>query len=144
MTSPLVTPASHASTGAAAVALSLALVLAHLGAATCGLAHTVTAAQAISRIVSADVKESLGVVSANTDPKLERLLIIRVSDRWQDADVSLRREVAKQWHHLWQSAVPNGVVAVVDDVGGDSLVGYDPEGNASLRRLFADGDRPSQ
>lgn len=131
------------STSVSTVLLSMALVIVQLSAAGSGYSHSVDSAQVVARVTSDATKESLGVVSATTDPNLERLLIIRVSARWQDVDATARREVARQWHHLWQSAVANGVVAVVDDVSGDSLVGYDGEGNATLRRLPAGRNQPS-
>ena len=133
---------SLVSTSATTGLLSLALVLTQLSNAPVAHSHTVNAAQAISRIATEGSKESLGVVSAATDPKLERLLIVKVSARWQDTDAKLRREAAERWYHLWRSAVTNGVVAVIDEATADSLVGYDGAGNATLRRLPADGSRP--
>lgn len=83
------------------------------------------------------MKRTFDVVSVATDPKLERLLVVRVGPRWHEVDPQLRLSVAEKWLHLWRDAVANGIVAVLDEGGDDSLVGYDADGNATLRGHFS-------
>jgi hypothetical protein len=96
-------------------------------------AHTTSTASVISKIAADDMKQAVGVVSVATNPNLERLLVVRVSARWHEADEGLRRHLAQEWRHLWRDAISDGIVAVVDDDGGNSLVGYDLDGRATLR-----------
>lgn len=85
------------------------------------------------------MKEAVGVVSVTTGPKLERLLIVRVGKRWHESDERLRRRVAEEWLHLWRDAMPNGILGIVNESNGNSLVGFDVDGKATLREHSAAG-----
>jgi hypothetical protein len=101
--------------------------------ATVGSAHTASAPTVIARISADDMKKAVDVVSVTTDPNLERLLIVHVGKRWHETDERLRRHVAEEWLHLWKDAVPNGIVGIVNESNGNSLVGFDVDGKATLR-----------
>ena len=96
-------------------------------------AHTLTAGQVIARVGAADSVEAFGVESVDRSADLDRLLIVRVGKRWQEADPELRRTVSEKWLHMWQATTRNGIVAVIDATSGASLVGYGVDGRATLK-----------
>lgn len=121
-------------------ALALALALAAGGAAR---AHRVAPEEVVALLGGADARERLGVDGAARDPRLPRLLVVRVGPRWEALDPELRREAAEAWRELWRHAVPDGVLAVAD-ADGRSLVGFDAAGRARLLAAPRDAGAPAR
>ncbi|HEX2484244.1 MAG TPA: hypothetical protein VHQ66_03015 [Myxococcota bacterium] len=112
-----------------AVALAAAVVL--LGGPPAA-AHRVAPEEVMGQITEPASRARLGVVGAERDPRLPRLLIVRVGERWLTLDAALRRETAETWRERWRHVVAGGVVAVTD-AEGRSLVSFDAAGRAQLR-----------
>jgi hypothetical protein len=108
----------------AALALLLAAGAAH--------AHQVTPEQVEAGIATQPAAAALDVQSAARDPRLGRLLVVRVGPGWSRAPAALRTRAAEAWHSLWREASPTGVLAIVDP-DGRSLVDFDPYGRARMR-----------
>jgi hypothetical protein len=95
-------------------------------------AHRVAPEEVLAELASPASRARLDVVSAARDPRLPRLVVVRVGARWPGLDPALRRESAEAWRERWRHAVPDGVVAVTD-ASGHSLVSFDAAGRAQLR-----------
>lgn len=113
------------------LALALAAVLA-LGAGAPARAHRVTPEEVIAELGAPAARATFDVVSVASDPRLPRLLVVRVGPRWPALDPALRRETAEAWRERWRHAVADGVLAVTD-AAGRSLVSFDAAGRAQLR-----------
>jgi hypothetical protein len=95
-------------------------------------AHTLTPEQVEQLIASPQAAQRFGVVAATPHGALPRLLIVRVGAAWQHADEKARLAVAEEWWQVWRHSVAQGIVAVVEDGSGRSLINFDPSGRARL------------
>jgi hypothetical protein len=120
-------------------ALALAATLA-LCAGPPARAHSVTPEEVVAELAAPGARTSLDVLSAATDARLPRLLVVRVGPRWRALDPALRRETAEAWRELWRRAVANGVLAITD-AAGRSVVSFDAAGRAQLRDTAERGAR---
>ena len=111
---------------------ALVLAAAWLTAGTPAAAHWVEPEQVVARLADPANRAAFDVLGAAQDPRLSRLLVVRVGARWQALDPELRREAAEEWRHLWRDATRAGVLAITD-ASGRSLVSFDALGRAQLR-----------
>jgi hypothetical protein len=112
-------------------ARTLAAAVALLAGAPAG-AHWVAPEDVIAQITEPASRARLDVLAAERDPRLPRLLVVRVGERWSALGAALRRETAESWRERWRHVVAGGVVAVTD-AEGHSLVSFDAAGRAQLR-----------
>jgi len=96
-------------------------------------AHWKRPEEVIARIVSPASCETLGVVTATRDPRLPRLLIVRVGAPWAGAGTVHRRDVAEEWWTAWRHAVPQGIVAILEEGSDRPLVNFGVGGHAVLQ-----------
>lgn len=96
-------------------------------------AHPLGADQVIARLLAPDMAKAFDVVSVERSADLDRLLVVRVGPGWQRAEPELRREASQKWLHMWKAATRNGIVAVLDADSEASLVGFDGNGEATLK-----------
>ena len=111
---------------------ALLLAAAWLAAGTPAAGHWVEPEEVVARLADPANRAAFGVLGAERDPRLSRLLVVRVGARWQALDPALRKEAAEEWHHLWRDATHAGVLAITD-AEGRSLVSFDAHGRAQLR-----------
>lgn len=84
----------------------------------------------------AQLRASVGVLDVYRDPKLPRLLVIKVQrDRWEAAPTTMRIQLAEEWLATWRHNVPEGIVAVLDAGTAQSVVHFDTLGHARLRAV---------
>lgn len=110
-----------------AAALGAALAAFAAGAAR---AHWLDPDQLVAELRS-DRLAAVGVVGAERDARLPRLLVVHVGPGWDAVTPDARRDLAEAWRAHWREALPDGVLAIVD-AGGRSRVGFDPGGHAQL------------
>jgi len=110
----------------------LVLAAVWLAAGTPAAAHWVEPEDVVARLADPANRTAFDVLGAARDPRLSRLLVVRVGPRWQALDPALRRETAEEWNHLWRDATRAGVLAITD-AEGRSLVSFDLHGRAQLR-----------
>jgi hypothetical protein len=108
-----------------------ALLLALLPAAG-ARAHRPAPEEVVARLREPALRYVFDVREVAPDPRLPRLLVVRVGPGWATAAPALRREAAEAWRGLWRAARPSGVLAVTD-ADGRSLVSFDALGRARLR-----------
>ena len=108
------------------------LAAAWLAAGTPAAAHWVEPEEVEARLADPANRATFDVLGAARDPRLSRLLVVRVGPRWEALAPALRRETAEEWNQLWRDAAPAGVLAITDDAGR-SLVSFDALGRAQLR-----------
>jgi hypothetical protein len=101
-------------------------------AATPAVAHWVLPEEVVAGLADPANRAAFDVLDASQDPRLSRLLVVRVGPRWQALDPALRRETAEAWQLLWRDATALGVLAITD-AEGRSLVSFDAAGRAQLR-----------
>ncbi len=95
-------------------------------------AHTISAEEVLTRLNDAKEKEKTGVVRARADPKLPRLLLVEVGERWYGIDRAVRQKLAKEWLGLWRHAVATGVVSVLDEKSSEPVVKFRPDGSVDV------------
>ena len=95
-------------------------------------AHQLQPGHVISEIRSSPANDVFGIREVTRDPRLPRLLVIRVGPRWTTVPASERRSVAERWMAHWRETVAQGIVAIVDAATDRSLVNFDAEGRARL------------
>lgn len=79
------------------------------------------------------LREHLGVTDARPDPKLTRLLIVRIRrSTWDTVSPEKRIGMAQIWYETWRHNVDQGIVAVLDESNDQSLVHFDGNGRATL------------
>jgi len=79
------------------------------------------------------LRDRLGVVQAYADPKLPRLLVIKVQrDIWEKVAAEKRLGLSQLWYETWHHNVDQGIVAVLDAKTDKSLVHYDANGLPQL------------
>ncbi len=105
--------------------------------ATAALAHWSTPEEVIGRIESQKMRETFGVVEAARDPRLPRLLVVRVGERWRVAEPSARRAAVEEWWSSWRHTVPQGIRAVLEHGTDRPLVNFDPDGRAVVKDVPA-------
>ena len=87
-------------------AATLALVLGLTGVAA---AHAPAPEEVIARLGGTS-----GVERVERDAHVPRLLIVRVGEAWYARPAEARKSTASAWLALWRSAVPQGILAVLD------------------------------
>jgi hypothetical protein len=107
---------------------SLGLVLLVLAAARPLRAHFVTPEEVLARLNRADVKATTGIELTEQQANLDRHLIVKVNERWQELSPSRRRKLAAEWLALWRHAKRGGIVSVVDGRSGEPVVNYTASG----------------
>lgn len=107
-------------------------VAAALGLETVAAAHWLPPAALIAEIEKPANSTRFGITAVTRDTGVARLLYVRVGPQWEQVPAQERREAAEQWLHLWRGGVPQGIVAVLDDATGRSLVKFDARGRAQL------------
>lgn len=110
---------------------ALVALLAGALARTAG-AHTISPQEILDHLNDAKDREKTGVVRARNDPKLPRLLLVEVGERWYGIDRATRQRLAKEWLGLWRHSVATGVVSVLDEKSGESVVKYRPDGSIEV------------
>jgi len=100
-------------------------------------AHWMRPEEIVAGLASdAQLRERLGVVAVQIEPRLPRLLIIKVDrTRWEAAPAETRTKLAEEWLETWRHNVPEGIVAVLDATTEQSVVNFDGLGHARLRAL---------
>lgn len=121
--------------------VSVLAVVAALGVARESVAHWLPPAALIAEIEKPANRVRFGITGVTRDPNMPRLLYVRAGHEWEQVPAQERREAAEQWLHLWRGGVPQGIVAVLDDATGRSLVKFDARGRAQL--TGANGVRPT-
>ncbi|GIW41133.1 MAG: hypothetical protein KatS3mg076_1710 [Candidatus Binatia bacterium] len=111
------------------------LALAVLCAGGAASAHWLTPDEILAGLRQNPVlRDRYGVVRVEVDPKLERLLVLRVDvEKWTSVPREERLRVASEWWDTWRHNVPSGIVAVVDARTEQVLVNYDASGRPRLR-----------
>jgi hypothetical protein len=77
-------------------------------------------------------RSEIGIASAVRDPRLPRLLVVRVGPRWHELPGDRRQMLAETWCAGWRHAVPQGIVAVLDAATDRSVVHCGRDGTARL------------
>jgi hypothetical protein len=116
-------------------------------AATTAAAHWIEPADVVARLNAPELRARFDIVSVAPDPKLPRLVLIRVGPKWHDVPGDQRISAAEQWQHLWRDSTPGGIIAILDATSDASLVNFDAQGHATLRqpaRRSGEDDRPAQ
>jgi hypothetical protein len=116
-------------------------------AAAAAPAHWVQPADVVARLQSPELRSRFGIVSVEPNPKLPRLVLIRVGPKWHEVPVAQRIGAAEQWQHLWRDSTPGGVVAILEAASDAPLVNFDAEGHATLKepvRRGGEDDRSAQ
>jgi hypothetical protein len=91
----------------------------------------------IARIASPPSRETLGVVTATRDPRLPRLLIVRVGAPWAEVDAARRRDVAEEWWTAWRHVVPQGILAILEEGSDRPLVNFGVSGRTVVQDVPA-------
>jgi hypothetical protein len=97
-------------------------------------AHGVQPADVVAQLQSAELRARFDIVGVAPNPKLPRLVLIRVGPKWHEVPEEQRIKAAEQWHHLWRDSTPGGIVAILDAVSDAPLVNFDAEGHATLKK----------
>jgi hypothetical protein len=107
-------------------------------------AHSVDPDSVVRELRAPAVRERFDVTAVARHADLPRLLVIRVGTGWHRVAAGSRREAAETWLARWRHATPQGIVAILDDASGRSLVNFDVGGRALLEdeRAGARDDRP--
>lgn len=108
-------------------------LVACLAAAAAAAAHQSTADEVVAE-VGGPAGRAAGVVAVARDRTEPRLLVVRVGDAWAAVPEERRRALAEAWRTHWRSAVPGGIVGVLDAASGRPAVNYDARGAAHLPR----------
>lgn len=95
--------------------------------------HWERAEDVIAELRSPKVRSTFDIVEVARHEGVPRLLVIRVGQGWHDVAPPTRRTNAEQWMTRWRHAVPQGIVAIVDNTTGDSVVNFDAHGHAILK-----------
>lgn len=95
-------------------------------------AHWQTPEQVIAELRAVALRDAYGITEVTRHPDLPRLLVIRVGPRWSEVDPSKRRAAAEKWMARWRHAVPQGIIAILENGTDRSLVNFDTEGRAVL------------
>ncbi len=95
-------------------------------------AHTVPPEAIVGRLSSDAARHAAGVESVVRDPRLPRLLLVRVGPRWEELPLARREALARSWWTAWRHAVPQGVVAVLDAATDRSVVTFARDGAARV------------
>jgi len=114
-------------------AAGLAVLAVQAGATGSAPAHWVRPEQVVALLRQPELGRCCGVVGVERSEALPRLLLVRVDPRFRGLSPARQIELAEEWWHLWRSASPSGVLAIVDAATDTSLVSFDPEGRARLR-----------
>lgn len=86
----------------------------------------------VARLSSDVARREAGIESAARDPKLPRLLVVRVGPRWGELSAERRQALAGGWWAAWRHAVPQGIVAVLDAATDRSLVDFARDGTPQI------------
>jgi hypothetical protein len=106
------------------VALGVALPLALVRAA----AGHWTPPDTIVAELNGDAGRKVGVERAERDPKVPRLLLVRVGERWYALPPAARKAQAADWLARWRESVQQGIVAVLDARTATPVVDFGARG----------------
>lgn len=104
--------------------VAVALVL----AAASARAHSLAPDEVVASLSEPSARVAMGVERAVVDAKNPRVLVIRVGPEWFHLPADARVDAASSWRSSWRSAVPQGVVAVLDAGTSEPVVRYGPAG----------------
>jgi hypothetical protein len=99
--------------------------------ATTAVAHSISRADAIAQLSSAEVRTSEGIQRAWSPSEKTALLIVEVSKEWREKPAEARRRTARRWLDLWRHAAHNGRLSVVD-ASGEPVLRFTPTGDVQL------------
>jgi len=94
-------------------------------------AHTLSVSDVVAEIDGADGRV-IGVVSVARDAREARVLVVKMGPAWASASPQRRIAVVETWLAHWREAVAHGVLGVIDDATGATLVNFDARGRARL------------
>jgi hypothetical protein len=77
-------------------------------------AHTPAPEDVVAAIAEPAARVATGVERAARDARNPRVLLVRVGPEWFTRPREARAADATAWRESWRSAVPGGVVAVLD------------------------------
>ena len=92
-----------------------AVVIAVVLVAASAWAHTPAVDEVIASLVTPVARVATGVEHVEQDGRNARVLVIRVGPGWFALPRAARASAAARWHDTWRLAMPQGVVAVLDD-----------------------------
>jgi hypothetical protein len=98
-------------------------------------AHHLAVSEVLETLNRPDVKSRAGIHQAVVDLRLNRHLIIKVNDTWHTLPATKRKQLAEVWRQLWQDAMKNGIVSVLDAKSNQPVVNYSPSGHVSLTEV---------
>jgi hypothetical protein len=78
-------------------------------------AHTLAPEELLASLTTPAGRVAAGIERAGRDHANPRLLLVRVGPRWFALSREARAAAAADWYAAWRRAVPEGVVAVLDD-----------------------------
>jgi hypothetical protein len=92
-----------------------AVVVALVLAAAAARAHTLAPEELLAALTTPSGRVATGIERASRDHANPRLLLVRVGPRWFALSRETRAAAATDWYAAWRRAVPEGVVAVLDE-----------------------------
>lgn len=95
-------------------------------------AHHRSPREVVEALNTPALREQTGIESVAPDPRMPRLLVIRVKPAWFQKSAADRLRLAAAWRRLWREAAPGGVLSVVDSAGGEAVVNFDARGRPLL------------
>ena len=87
----------------------------------------------IAQLRAPELRQAFGITATERAADLARLLVIRVGPQWFQKPADARRTAAERWWQQWRHAVPQGIVAILDESSGQSLVSFDAHGRAGVK-----------
>ena len=102
--------------------------------ATAVPAHWTSPEQIVAGMAQdAQLRDKVGVVTVYSDPRLPRLLVVKVRRaQWDTVSADNRIKLAEDWLAVWRHNVPEGIVAVLDVANDHTVINYDGAGHAML------------
>ena len=97
-------------------------------------AHTLSADDVIAEIGGPAGRE-IGVASVARAARVPRVLVVKMGRRWAEVPAARRVEAVEGWLAHWREAVAQGVLGVIDEATGATLVNFDARGRARLTTL---------
>lgn len=77
-------------------------------------AHTESPEAVVADLDGEWSRRAHGIEGVERDARNPRLLVVRVGSSWYALPPAARRDLAADWHRRWRTAVPQGVLAVLD------------------------------
>lgn len=94
--------------------------------------HTLSPDAIVAQLGGEAARREAGVESAARDPRLPRLLVVRVGPAWASLPVERRAALAAAWWRTWRHAVPQGIVAILDAASDRSVVRFAADGTPGI------------